>query len=253
MNALLFAIQFLTRIPVPFRYRIDHQVQRQSFYWHGVVGLLIGIVLIAGYYLASWLFQDAPLVIAVLLLILWTAITGALHLDGLADSADAWLGGYGDKDKTLAIMKDPTSGPAAIVWVVLLLLLKFAALVSIAKQGQGQEQLLALLAAPVIARLASMALLMTTPYVRENGLGSPLVENIKTPLIVAQIIAAAAFIIIFAGANGAAAIGLAIVSGIYWRNLMLKRIHGTTGDTAGALIEWVEAVVLLGFTLAIIE
>lgn len=49
-------------------------------------------------------------------------ITGGLHLDGLADTADAWVGGQGDRDRTLAIMKDPRSGPIAIAVIVLLLL-----------------------------------------------------------------------------------------------------------------------------------
>ncbi len=50
--------------------------------------------------------------VAVLVLAVWVGLTGALHLDGLADSADAWLGGYGDRARTLAIMKDPYCGPA---------------------------------------------------------------------------------------------------------------------------------------------
>jgi adenosylcobinamide-GDP ribazoletransferase len=53
--------------------------------------------------------------LAALLLAVWVLLTGGLHLDGLADTADAWIGGQGDRDRTLAIMKDPRSGPIAIV------------------------------------------------------------------------------------------------------------------------------------------
>jgi adenosylcobinamide-GDP ribazoletransferase len=55
-----------------------------------------------------------PGVAAALVLILWVWSTGALHLDGLADSADAWVGGLASRERTLEIMKDPRSGPAAV-------------------------------------------------------------------------------------------------------------------------------------------
>lgn len=247
MNALFFAIQFLTRIPVPVKYTVDDDVQRRSYYWHGAVGLIIGGILLLTYYVSSWLFEEAHSLIAAILLIKWVAITGALHLDGLGDSADAWLGGYGDKAKTLAIMKDPTSGPAAIVWIVLVLLLKFAALTTIVEHGA----ITALIAAPVIARLAGMILLMSTPYQRDKGLATPLVENINKNAVYIQVLLATGLIILVGGANGFYAILLASACGFYARHLMMTRIQGTTGDTTGALIEWAEAISLLGFTICI--
>jgi adenosylcobinamide-GDP ribazoletransferase len=74
---------------------------------------------------------------AALLLALWVLLSGALHLDGLADSADAWLGGFGDRERTLQIMKDPRSGPIAVVTLVLVLLLKFCALWVLVEQGRA--------------------------------------------------------------------------------------------------------------------
>jgi adenosylcobinamide-GDP ribazoletransferase len=68
---------------------------------------------------------------AALLLTVWVLLSGGLHLDGLADSADAWLGGFGDRERTLTIMKDPRSGPIAVVVLVLVLLLKFCALAGV--------------------------------------------------------------------------------------------------------------------------
>ena len=88
-------------------------------------------------WLAALLLEGAsPLLQAALLLALWVALTGALHLDGLADSADAWLGGFGDPARTLEIMKDPRSGPVAVVVLVLLLLLKFSALLVVLQAQQ---------------------------------------------------------------------------------------------------------------------
>ncbi|PWQ89005.1 adenosylcobinamide-GDP ribazoletransferase, partial [Enterococcus faecium] len=95
-------------------------------------GLLFGLLL----WLASHLLQGTPSPLhAALLLTLWVLLSGALHLDGLADSADAWLGGFGDRERTLRIMKDPRSGPIAVVTLVLVLLLKFCALWVLIGQG----------------------------------------------------------------------------------------------------------------------
>ena len=63
-----------------------------------------------------------------MLLAVWVLLTGALHLDGVADCADAWVGGFGDREKTFQILKDPRSGPIAVVVLVLVLLVKWAAL-----------------------------------------------------------------------------------------------------------------------------
>jgi len=109
-QALLIAVQFLTRLPVPFR--IDHQPRHigHSLLYYPLVGLLIGGILLAGAELLQRTSLDTGLS-AALLLTLWVLLTGGLHLDGLADSADAWVGGLGDKQHTLEIMKDPSCGP----------------------------------------------------------------------------------------------------------------------------------------------
>ena len=80
--------------------------------------------------------------------------TGALHLDGLADSADAWLGGFGDPARTLEIMKDRAQRPVAVVVLVIMLLLKFSALLVVLQAQQPS----ALVLAPLLGRAALLAL-----------------------------------------------------------------------------------------------
>src|SRR3989338_1738452 len=131
----------------------------RSLLSYPLVGLLLGAVLLS----AQWALQgQAPALQAALLLILWVGLTGGLHLDGLADSADAWAGGFGDRERTLAIMQDPRSGPIAVVVLVLVLLLKFAALLALIEQ---QHSVL-LIIVPLISRSALLGLFLTTPYVR---------------------------------------------------------------------------------------
>ena len=147
MRALLIALQFLTILPVRLQGEFSAQDMGRSLLFYPLVGLLIGIVLsLLGWSLTSQL----PMVSAILVLAVWVILTGALHLDGLADSADAWLGGIGDKAKTLSIMKDPAAGPIAVVMIVLVLLIKFVMLTVLL----SQQNWWALIWSVILARTA---------------------------------------------------------------------------------------------------
>ncbi|WP_064746486.1 adenosylcobinamide-GDP ribazoletransferase [Lysobacter antibioticus] len=246
MRALLAAIGFLTRIPVPARVFEDPQAQTRSLAWYPAAGLAIGLSLCA----LAWALQTRPpLLSAAVLLAAWVALTGALHLDGLADSADAWVGGMGAtqqerRERTLAIMKDPRSGPIGVVAVALALLLKFAALASLPAPAWP-----ALLLAPVLARAALTLAFLTTPYVRSGGLGQALVAAPRAACIAALLLSAAGCAA--AGWRGALALALAMLVFASWRRAWRQRLQGMTGDCCGALAEAVEVAVLLGFAVSV--
>lgn len=235
------ALQFLTRIPAGVTdYRVEHL--RQSVYWYAAVGSVMGLILWAAQTLFLQIFSwDADLIVSVLLLLVWVALTGALHLDGLADTADAWLGGQGDREKSLRIMKDPQSGPAGVVAIVMVLLLKFSVILYL----QQHQEFAYLLVVPVAARALVPLLFFTTPYVRAEGLGSPFSEGLEFIKIIPGIVFAIA--LGFLG-NGSWWLVAMLMAGIvFWcaRRWMLTRLGGTTGDTAGALIEVLECGLLL--------
>ena len=245
IKSFFIAIGLLTRIPVPKLFHVSENDSEKLFGWsplfYPLVGLLIG-ALLAGFSLLLSSVND--LLAAVLILLVWVLISGALHLDGLADSADAWLGGYGDKQRTLDIMKDPYSGPAAVVILVLLLLLKFSALVSLPAEIQWQV----LLIAPVIGRTAAMLLLATTPYVRSGGMGETAANHLPKPAVWLVSLLVIGLMMYLFGQLSFALIAIFII-GYLLRLLMKKRIGGTTGDTTGALIEIIEAASLVIFIL----
>ena len=239
MRALLLAIGFLTRLPVPAHAYDDPQAKASSLAWYPLVGVLIGLVL----GVLAWLLRDTPgLLSSALLVAGWVALTGALHLDGLADSADAWIGGMGDREKTLAIMKDPRSGPAGVVALVLALLLKFAALSSLAPAPWA-----ALLLAPVLARAGLAALFLTTPYVRSGGLGTALGDAPRRACGLALALTGLGCVLF--GGRGLLALLLAAAVFGLWRQACLHRLGGCTGDTAGALAEMMEVAVLVGLAV----
>jgi adenosylcobinamide-GDP ribazoletransferase len=218
------------------------RAQAASLVWYPLVGLLLGTLLCALACLLHGLGVPAPLSSA-LLLLGWVALTGALHLDGLADSADAWVGGLGDRERTLGIMKDPRCGPAGVTALVLLLLLKFAALSSLPATLWPE-----FLLAPVLARSALTAAFLSTPYVRREGLGTALTGAPRDGCRIA-LLASAAFCLCF-GWHGLLALTATILIGFAWRRACMARLGGFTGDTAGALAEIVEAAVLIALATA---
>lgn len=234
-------------------YEANKATQQRSFYFHGLVGCIIGLILGLICYLCVLLLANSPLLSAAILLTCWVGLTGALHLDGLGDTADAWLGGYGDKNKTLAIMKDPTSGPAAVVCISLLLIVKFATLSSLmAIAGQQiQYVIAALIFTPVLARLTSMTLFGQTPYVREQGIASGWISNINMQSIGGQWLVVIALLVLLMGIKALLTVIMLYACYHYLRKLMLQRIGGATGDTAGALIEISEAIGLIAFVVGV--
>ncbi|MDM9653278.1 adenosylcobinamide-GDP ribazoletransferase [Pseudomonas wenzhouensis] len=243
MIALLIALQFLTRLPVSLPGIPTPEQVGRSLLWYPLVGLLLGLLLWGAHLLLG---QASAVLQAAIILALWVGLSGGLHLDGLADTADAWVGGFADRERTLAIMKDPRSGPIAVVVLVLLLLLKFAALFTLLQAGQG----IYLLLLPWMGRSLLPLLLATTPYVREGGLGQALVEHLPRGQL-PWVLGVHLLGMLLFGWMGLLALATALLLFIWLRRALLRRLGGTTGDTAGALVELGECGVLLALALSL--
>ncbi len=238
------ALQFLTVLPTPLKHAPSLEATGRSLAWYPLVGLLLGSILAT----LGWIGEEMPTNLhAALLLATWVALTGALHLDGLGDSADAWVGGLNDREKTLAIMKDPRSGPAAITVLVLLLMVKFAALEAILGNGEW----VGLILAPLLGRAAALLLFLTTPYVRAEGQGTPFSRHSPRRSGTFGLVASAALTLSLVGIGGLWVLASVTVLFMLLRRALMRRIGGTTGDTAGAVIELTEATVLA--TLATLQ
>jgi adenosylcobinamide-GDP ribazoletransferase len=237
IRLFLIAAQFLTRFPLGrLSVTSTNEVGRSAVYYP-LVGLALGatLALIA----AACAARVSPLLAAAITLAVWMAATGGLHLDGLADSADAWACG-GDRERTLAVMKDPNCGPAAVSTVVATLLLKFAALTALIEHGGW----LAIAAAPMLGRGCAVALFLTTPYVRPLGLGSAISESLPRRQGWAMAVAAAGGAVILGGTGAAVAVGASAAAMVLARQTMIGRIGGATGDAVGAVVEISEMAAL---------
>lgn len=238
------ALQFLSSLPVSLPGMPEPREMGRSLLYYPLVGLLFGLLL----WLASYLLQGAPAPLqAALLLTLWVLLSGALHLDGLADSADAWLGGFGDRARTLQIMKDPRSGPIAVVTLVLTLLLKFCALWVLLEQGAGALLVLA----PVVGRAAMLGLFLGTPYVRPGGLGQALAEHLPRRAAGGVLLASLLGCLTLGGWQAFWPLLAALAMFGWLRHMMCERLGGTTGDTAGAMLELLELTMVVGLALVV--
>lgn len=241
------ALQFLSWMPagqLPFP---DPKIMGKSVAWYPLIGLLLGLILGLTAIVAKSLFNDW--ISAALVLTTWVWLTGALHLDGLADSADAWLGGLGSKARTLTLMKDPTSGPIAIATVVLVLFLKLACIQALLASNNHWAILWAL----VFARSNAVLLLMHTPYVRAQGLGNALSEQLSSKACYLVIASLSIFTMIDLGWSSLVLIAFSGLGLFSLRHFMLKRLDGCTGDTLGALIELSETLILLSLVACLIS
>jgi adenosylcobinamide-GDP ribazoletransferase len=253
---LLLAGRFLTRWPFPAADDAPPILYGSAAPFFPMIGLLLG-ALLAGLALGGQVFgltagPGAP-ALAIALLSLWVWSTGALHLDGLADCADAWVGGLGSRERTLAILKDPHIGAMGVVALVLVLLAKLTALMVLL--DLGGSSLWALLWVPVLARAQILWLALTTPAARPEGLGAVLGAHLpRAAAWLAAGVATAASLVAAAAYSPATAMAAAAASGLgllAWRRSLLERLGGYTGDGVGALVELSETLLLMAAALVL--
>ncbi len=149
MRLFLIALQFLTIIPVPFPLRCEERDLGRSMAFFPLVGLFLGALLVGADFVLT-LRLPRP-VVDLLLITLLSAVTGALHLDGLADVCDG-LAARGGRERFLAVMKDSRIGAVGVVGLVLALLLKYEALLHIPLDFKRE----ALLFFPLVARFSQV-------------------------------------------------------------------------------------------------
>jgi len=197
---------------------------RRSIAWFAPVGALVGFVVGAVWWGAGegW---SSSLIAATVAVAADAAVTGMLHLDGLADSADGL--GARDRERALAIMRDHSVGAYGTSALVLDLLLKSAALGALAERGE----VLPVIAAFAVSRAAALPLAAALPYARPEGTGRAL-HGLSPRVAAAGLVLAVALAVPAPGTLVAAAAVVAAVGLIAHR-----RLGGVTGDVLGAAIE----------------
>ena len=259
MKGFLLLLSFMTRIPMP-KIEYDEEKLGKSMKYFPVVGIIVGFILLFFCIIFNFILKNisysAVLPLMIIVVILTDLITtGALHLDGLADTFDG-IFSYRSKHKMLEIMKDSRLGSNGALALILYFLLKFILLFSLIIESR-EGAIYAIMTYPVVSRFCSVVSCASSPYARGSGMGKTFVDNTKTcGLIVAtvitllytigmifmpfvlftnyslpiQIIMKSILIIVIV-------VALSALFAYAFSKLIERKIGGITGDTLGALLE----------------
>lgn len=238
MTGLVGALVFLTRLPI----RTERQLRTSSSVpWFPFVGALIGAMVGGAVALAQpW---ATPTVAAVIGVTLGLLVTGCFHEDGLADVADAFVGGWTREDR-LRILKDPRHGTYGVTAIAASLLVRVAAVTSVVAVGP-RHAFAACVAAHSIGRMLALAVMVTSRPATGEGLGHDYVDDIGRTTTVAGAAIGAIVATLAIGWWAGLAIGVgSVLTGVVVR-WSTKKVGGFTGDVLGAVEQVVEASTLV--------
>jgi adenosylcobinamide-GDP ribazoletransferase len=234
------AAAFLTRLPLGSSAPAAEMPLAPASWAFPLVGIVVGLLGGLGYALAAWL-NIPPLPAALVAVSVTISVTGGLHEDGLADTADGFFGAA-ERDEKLAIMRDSRTGNFGVLALILSVGLRAAALAAI---GQGGRVAAALVAAHAIGRGFLPLVLRALEPARADGLGVAAGRPEATMAwLAAGLAVPIALVALDFGAGLVALLAAALVMALGAR-VAQRQIGGYTGDVLGALEQGGEAVVLL--------
>ncbi|MGG0815340.1 adenosylcobinamide-GDP ribazoletransferase [Paenibacillus alvei] len=262
-HALIAAMQFLTRIPIPKEVPFTNEVLKRSTLFFPIAGGVIGLFIWGAGAGLSLLLPTGPA--AAMTLALMLVVTGGLHMDGLMDTADGIFSSR-SRERMLEIMKDSRVGAMGVIACVLMLLLKWSLLMILFDANAWHIWIVI----PFIWSRAAMVWAMTNePYARaESGLGSYFQgltqKHVSASYGCAWVLTAAAVAVMMLPIQVSPLMTMpaGIIPGWPWLLLIAspllgivsawgisrylsKKLGGLTGDTYGALNECTEMVFLL--------
>ena len=239
IGRLIIAIQFLTVIPLSSKHTVTEQDLGKSMLYFPLVGLVIGGMLVCTRIPLSLCLPSG--VVDALLIAVLIIITGAMHLDALADTADGIFSG---KERTvkLEIMKDSSVGAMGMVTVFIVLMLKYVTLIALSVALKNK----ALLLMPLMGRWAQVIVAYSSDYAGlSKGLGFPFTTHVSfTLLSFTGVFSVVVAFYLFSLPGMVIAATIALIALLY--SLFFKRLlGGVTGDILGAVTEVTEVLVLI--------
>ncbi len=234
MKGFLIALQFMTRLPGP-RMQVSDTEFAASMRWFPAVGLVVGLIVAGATRIGA---LADPWVAALLGLGAWVGVTGALHLDGLGDIADATGAAHKGRDRLLTVLADPHIGSFGAVAIGLQLIAKLVLLHGLAEHGAYGPLLLI----PFAARIGPLLWTRLLPPLHD-GLGARFRDAVGTGSIAAwgvTLLAAGCFV---------PALFILVPAIFLWKFWIMRSVGGISGDGHGAGIEVIETCLLLALTV----
>lgn len=239
IKRLVLMIQFFTRIPIRFNLAANAEDYGKGLVFAPLVGLIIGAILAAAAYGLLYLFPRS--MVAAIVLVLYIIITGGLHLDGLGDTFDGIFSNR-PKERILEIMRDSRVGTNAVLAVVSVLLLNYAAL----SQINSAYFLRIILLMPVAGRVGSIVSAAVSKYARSgDGLGKSFIDICgKKELFLGLLIYIVISILTF-DYRIWIILTLPPISAFLFVKGLSRKIGGATGDILGAVCELNQCIFLI--------
>ena len=237
---LAAALTLLTRLPAGWLFPPDADYAPSRAVWaYPVVGVLVGMIGAVVYAACHWLGLPPSLSA------LWTLVglllaTGALHEDGLADTADGFGGGR-TLARKLEIMRDSRIGSYGAIALILSIALRTSALALLADPHRVAGTLIA---ACVLGRCAMLLPLRLLPQARTDGMGASVARGPIWAVLLAWVLAVMAVFALLPAPRAAIALAATVLAGCGLALLARRQIGGTTGDVLGACAAGVECLVL---------
>jgi adenosylcobinamide-GDP ribazoletransferase len=236
---LRIGLSLCTRLPVGPPAAVGEGDVARASWTFPIAGFVVGLAGALVYWLAVHL-NAAPQPAAALALAATMLLTGAMHEDGLADTADG-LGGK-TRERKLEIMRDSRIGTFGACALVISLLLRWSAIADIA---EPHFVAIALIAAHVAARAALPAFMGMVPTARSDGLSSE-AGRPPPPSVIAALILGVICLLFALGVTGSLiALVMLALAGLLLARIATRQFGGQTGDVLGAMEQVGEAVVLL--------
>ncbi|AKL94464.1 cobalamin synthase CobS [Clostridium aceticum] len=235
MTRFILTLQFLSRITIAKDLPYDEDFKKGVIYFP-LVGLVLGGILAVAYKgLAYGLHTTMA---SILVIALYVALTGGLHLDGLGDTFDGFYSSR-PRERILEIMKDSRLGTNGVIVIIFGLLIKIFGLAEVLPT----KGLAALILMPVMGRLAIVYGSYNVSYARKEGLGNIFIDKItKQEIIIATVITAFCAVL---DKNSLFFIPILWLFSYLFKKYSEKIIGGMTGDTSGALCELTEILYIL--------
>ena len=239
-TGFLLALQFFSVIPVKKQLPMEKTHITAMYIMLPVLGVFFGSALAGAVGLLREITDVSSLLIGCIVVVIGMVLTGGLHMDGLADTGDAYFS-YQDREKRLDIMGDPRIG----AFGAMVLLLAIVGKIIIAAESVQTVSLVLIFFIPVLARIGLLALFSSTPSAKPKGLAAFFQQraNHRQLLLAALVFIAFGFVVLSWSTTIWIALALLVLlGGSLWlfRAWCLRNFGGVTGDLFGAYVEGVE-------------
>jgi adenosylcobinamide-GDP ribazoletransferase len=239
INDFLLMLQFFTRIPINLSLPCERENFRRGTMFFPLVGLIIGLVQWAVYFVLIRIFPVNTT--AIFVLAAGILITGGLHLDGLGDTCDGFFAFKG-RERIIEIMKDSRIGTYSCIAIILDLLLKYTSTSNLIIDGYA----LGIIAAPVLAKTAFILMFYIGKQAKANGTGNLFIGNVgKKELAVASVLGCIINTVLIGPVKTLIVTMICLLLTYLFNRFCESKIGGLTGDTLGANNEIIEIITLI--------